>query len=175
VLYLQRGSVTLSVVSKRGKEAILTILSAGTFFGEGCLAGQTVHTATATALVDSSVLTIKKSQVIATLRKNADFAEFLTTHLVQQKARIEEDLVDRVLNSSEKRLARVLLLLSRAAQEESHEDVISKLSQDTLARMIGTTRPRVNFFMNKFRRLGCIDYSNGLRVHPSLLRMILRD
>jgi CRP-like cAMP-binding protein len=131
--------------------------------------------ATATALVDSYVLAFKRRQVLIAIRRNADFAEFFTTYLLQRNARIEEDLVDQLFNSSEKRLARVLLLLAPFGKDERPEDVVTNVSQETLARMIGTTRPRVSFFMNKFRRLGFIDYDNGLRVHRSLLAMILRD
>jgi CRP/FNR family cyclic AMP-dependent transcriptional regulator len=175
VFYLQRGIVKLSVVSKQGKEAVIAIHSAGSFFGEGCLAGQTAQVATATALVDSYVLAFKRRQVLIAIRRNADFAEFFTTYLLQRNARIEEDLVDQLFNSSEKRLARVLLLLAHFGKDERPEDVVPNVSQETLARMIGTTRSRVSFFMNKFRRLGFIDYDNGLRVHRSLLAMILRD
>jgi CRP/FNR family cyclic AMP-dependent transcriptional regulator len=173
VFYLDRGRVKLSVVSKQGKEAVIAILPSGSFFGEGSLAGQTVHMATATAFDDCSVLAFKKTEVLSTIRKNADFAEFFITYLLQRNARIEEDLVDQLFNSSEKRLARVLLLLAHFGKDEEPESV--RVSQETLARMIGTTRPRVTFFMNKFRRLGFIDYKQGLRVHPSLLTMILRD
>ena len=173
VFYLDRGRVKLSVVSKQGKEAVIAILPSGSFFGEGSLAGQTVHMATATAFDDCSVLAFKKMEVLSTIRKNPDFAEFFITYLLQRNARIEEDLVDQLFNSSEKRLARVLLLLAHFGKDEEPESV--RVSQETLARMIGTTRPRVTFFMNKFRRLGFIDYKKGLRVHPSLLTMILRD
>jgi CRP/FNR family cyclic AMP-dependent transcriptional regulator len=173
VFYLERGRVKLSVVSKQGKEAVIAILPAGSFFGEGSLAGQTVHVATATAFVDCSVLSFKKREILVTIRKNPDFAEFFITYLLQRNARIEEDLVDQLFNSSEKRLARLLLLLAHFGKDEAPESV--RVSQETLARMIGTTRPRVSFFMNKFRRLGFIDYEKGLRVHPSLLSLVLRD
>ena len=173
LFYLQRGCVKVSVVSKQGKEAVIAILPPGSFFGEGSLAGQAVHVATATALVESSVLAFKKTEVSATIRTNSAFAEFFIAYLLQRKARIEEDLVDQLFNSSEKRLARLLVLLARVGKDEEAE--IVPVSQDTLARMIGTTRSRVNFFMNKFRRLGFIDYDKGLRVHPSLLTAVLRD
>ena len=173
VFYLQRGRVKLGVVSRQGKEAVIAILPEGSFFGEGSLAGQTVHVATATAFVDCSVLAYKKREILLTIRKNPDFAEFFITYLLQRNARIEEDLVDQLFNSSEKRLARLLLLLAHFGKDEAPESV--RVSQETLARMIGTTRPRVSFFMNKFRRLGFIDYEKGLRVHPSLLAMVLRD
>jgi CRP-like cAMP-binding protein len=173
VFYLERGRVKLAVVSRQGKEAVIAILPPGSFFGEGSLAGQTVHVATATAFVDCAVLAFRKKEILNTIRKNPDFAEFFITYLLQRNARIEEDLVDQLFNSSEKRLARVLLLLAHFGKDEAPEVV--QVSQETLARMIGTTRPRVSFFMNKFRRLGFIDYEKGLRVHPSLLAMVLRD
>ena len=173
IFYLQRGRVRLGVVSRQGKEAVIAILPEGSFFGEGSLAGQAVHTMTATAFVDCSVLAYKKMDILTTIRKNPDFAEFFITYLIQRNARIEEDLVDQLFNSSEKRLARLLLLLAHFETDEASESV--RVSQETLARMIGTTRPRVSFFMNKFRRLGFIDYEKGLRVHPSLLTMVLRD
>jgi CRP/FNR family transcriptional regulator, cyclic AMP receptor protein len=175
VFYLQRGRMKLSLVSTQGKEAVITILPARSFFGEGCLAGQSVQIATATALVDCSVLTFKKKQVIRTIRLYPDFAEFFVTYLLKRAARLEEDLVDQLFHSSEKRLARVLLLLTNLGKDEPPDQVIPNVSQETLARMIGTTRSRVNFFMNKFRRLGFIDYDNGLHVHPSLVKMLLRD
>lgn len=173
LFYLAEGSLKLAIASKQGKEAVIAILPEGSFFGEGCLAGQTVHVATAIALADCSVLAFKKKQVLATIRKDPDFAEFFIAYLVQRNARIEEDLVDQLFNSSEKRLARVLLLLAQFGKDEV-ADVIP-VTHETLARMIGTTRPRVSFFMKKFRRLGLIDYEKGLRIHPSLLTMVLRD
>ena len=173
VFYLERGRIKLGVVSKKGKEAVIAILPPGSFFGEGSLAGQTVHVATATAFIDSAVLAFKKREVLITIRENPDFAEFFITYLLQRNARIEEDLVDQLFNSSEKRLARLLLLLAHFGKDEEPEVV--RVSQETLARMIGTTRPRVSFFMNKFRRLGFVDYKKGLRVHPALLAMVLRD
>lgn len=175
VFYLQRGRMKLSLVSAQGKEAVITILPARSFFGEGCLAGQSIHIATATALEDCSALAFKKKQVIRTIRLYPDFAEFFVTYLLKRTARLEEDLVAQLFHSSEKRLARVLLLLAHFGKDESPNEVIPNVSQETLARMIGTTRSRVNFFMNKFRRLGFIDYDNGLHVHPSLVKMILRD
>ena len=173
VFYLDRGRIKLSVVSQKGKEAVIAILPPGSFFGEGSLAGQTVYVATATAFVDCSVLGFKKREVLTTIRKNPDFAEFFITYLLQRNARIEEDLVDQLFNSSEKRLARLLLLLAHFGKDEEPE--IVRVNQETLARMIGTTRSRVSFFMNKFRRLGFIDYQKGLRVHASLLAIVLRD
>ena len=173
VFYLEHGQVKLAIVSRQGKEAVIAILPAGSFFGEGSLAGQTVYVATASAFVDCSVLGFKKREILAAIRRNPDFAEFFITYLLQRNARIEEDLVDQLFNSSEKRLARVLLLLAHFGKDEEPDAV--QVSQETLARMVGTTRSRVSFFMNKFRRLGFIDYEKGLRVRPSLLAMVLRD
>jgi len=173
LFYLEEGRLKLATVSRQGKEAIFAILPAGSFFGEGCLAGHTVHVATATALTDCSVLAFTKKQVLAAIRKNPDFAEFFITYLLQRNARVEEDLVDQLFNSSEKRLARVLLLLAQFGKEEVADAI--PVTHETLARMIGTTRPRVSFFMKKFRRLGLIDHEKGLRIHPSLLTMVLRD
>jgi CRP/FNR family cyclic AMP-dependent transcriptional regulator len=173
LFYLEQGRLKLAIVSSQGKEAVIAILPEGSFFGEGCLAGQTVHVATATALADCLVVAFKKKQVLSTIRKNPDFAEFFIAYLLQRNARIEEDLVDQLFNSSEKRLARVLLLLAQFGKDEV-ADVIP-VTHETLARMIGTTRPRVSFFMKKFRHLGFIDYEKGLRIHPALLTMVLRD
>ena len=178
VFYLQRGRMKLSLVSRQGKEAVITILPARSFFGEECLAGQSVQRANARALVDCSVMAFKKQQVIRTIRSYPDFAEFFVAYLLKQTARLEEDLVDQLFHSSEQRLARVLLLLANFGKDAPPDEGIPNVSQETLARMIGTTRSRVNFFMNKFRKLGLIDYDHydhGLHVHPSLLRMILRD
>jgi CRP-like cAMP-binding protein len=173
VFYLERGRVKLSVFSRKGKEAVIAILPTGSFFGEGSLAGQTLHVATATAFIDCAVLGFKKRELLTTIRRNPDLAEFFITYLLQRNARIEEDLVDQLFNSSEKRLARLLLLLTHFGKDEEPEVV--RVNQETLAHMIGTTRSRVSFFMNKFRRLGFIDYDKGLRVHPSRLAMVLRD
>jgi CRP-like cAMP-binding protein len=171
--YLRRGLAKLTVVTKDGKEAVIAILPTGSFFGEACLAGQNIHVKTATALTDCSVMSFKKEKVLSTIRRHPDFAEFFIIYLLQRNSRTEEDLVDQLSNSSEKRLARTLVLLAHFGRDEARTDVIvPNVSQETLARMIGTTRSRVNFFMNKFRRLGFIDYDNGLRVHPSLLRMV---
>lgn len=173
LFYLRQGRLEVAIVSRQGKEAVIAILPAGSFFGLECLAGPTVHVATATALADCSVLAFKKKQVLATIRKNPDFAEFFVAYLLQRNAQIVEDLVDQLFNSSEKRLARVLLLLAQFGKDEV-ADVIP-VTHETLARMIRTTRPRVSFFMKKFRRLGFLDYEKGLRIHPSLLTMVLRD
>jgi CRP/FNR family cyclic AMP-dependent transcriptional regulator len=175
VFYLQRGRMKISLVSAQGKEAVITILPAESFFGEGCLAGQSVQVATATALMSCSVLAFKKRQVIRTIRLYPDFAEFFVTYLLKRTAKLEEDLVDHLFHSSEKRLARVLLLLTNFGKDEPPDEVIPNISQETLARMIGTTRSRVNFFMNKFRKLGFINYDNGLHVHRSLVQILLRD
>jgi len=176
VFYLQAGKVKLTVVSQQGKEAVIAILEPGTFLGESCLvAGQTVRTATATALEDSRVVRIDKDAMIRVLHDEPTFAELFMSYLLAQTIRIQEDLVDQLFNSSEKRLARILLLLAHFGKEGKPEPVIAKISQETLAEMIGTTRSRVSFFMNKFRKLGFIDYNGGLYVHSSLLNVVLHD
>ena len=173
VFYIQAGKVKLTVVSKQGKEAVVAILEQGSFFGESCLAGQTVRSATATALEDSSLVRIDKDAMIRVLHEEPAFAELFIAYLLAHTMRIQEDLVDHLFNSSEKRLARVLLLMAHFGKEGKPEPVIAKISQETLAEMIGTTRSRVSFFMNKFRKLGFIDYNGGLRVHSSLLNIVL--
>ncbi len=175
VYYIQAGRVKLTVVSQHGKAAVVAILESGAFFGESCLAGQIVRTATATALEDSTLVRIDKETMIRVLHDEPAFAELFTTYLLAHSIRIEEDLVDQLFNSSEKRLARVLLLLAHFGKEGKPETVIAKISQETLADMIGTTRSRVSFFMNKFRKLGYIDYNGGLHVHSSLLNVVLHD
>jgi CRP/FNR family cyclic AMP-dependent transcriptional regulator len=180
VYYLQRGKVNLTVVSKQGKEAIIGTLLPGSFLGEECLIGESVYAATATARVDCSVLSLMKAQLLASLRKSPELAMFFTAYLLRRNTRIQADLVDQLFNSSEKRLARLLLLLAQSSQDESPASastpyVALDVSQETIARMIGTTRSRVSFFMNKFRRLGFLEYKPGLRVYPSLLSTILRD
>jgi len=175
VFYLETGRVKLTVVSPQGKEAVVSILEHGSFLGESCLAGQTGHPATATALEDSSIVRIDKDAMIQVLHQKPAFAELFTAYLLAHTIRIEEDLVDHLFNSSEKRLARVLLLLAHFGKEGKPEPVIAKLSQETLAEMIGTTRSRVSFFMNKFRKLGFIDYNGTMRVHSSLLNIVLHD
>ena len=175
VFYIQTGKVKLTVVSQQGKEAVVAILDRGAFFGEACLAGQIVRTATATAVEDSSLMRIDKEAMIRVLHEEPAFAELFMAYLLAHTIRIEEDLVDQLFNSSEKRLARVLLLLAHFGKEGKPEPVIAKLSQETLAEMIGTTRSRVSFFMNKFRKLGFIDYNGTLRVHSSLLNVVLHD
>ena len=175
VFYIQRGKVKLTVVSEQGKEAVVAILEQGSFFGESCLAGQTVWTATATALEDASLVRIDKEAMLHVLHKEPTFAELFMSYLLAHSIRIQEDLVDQLFNSSEKRLARVLLLLAHFGKEGKPEPVVAKVSQETLAEMIGTTRSRVSFFMNKFRKLGFIDYNGGMHVHSSLLNIVLHD
>lgn len=175
VFYIQHGQVKLSVVSARGKEAVIAILEARTFFGEGCLAGQPVRMATATALTDCALLRIEKPAMLRVLHAEPAFSALFVSYLLSRNIRIEEDLIDQLFNSSEKRLARVLLLLAHFGKEGKEELVIPRVSQETLAEMIGTTRSRVSFFLNKFRKLGFIDYNGGLRVHSSLLNVVLYD
>ena len=175
VFYLRKGRVKLTVVSRDGKEAIIAILGANDFFGEGCLAGQTRRMASATAMSDSSIMRIDKREVISHLHARPAFTELFLHYVLTRNIRIEEDLVDQLFNSSEKRLARVLLLLANFGKESKPEPLIAKISQETLAEMVGTTRARISFFMNKFRRLGFIEYNGGLHVHGSLLNIILHD
>jgi len=175
VFYIQEGSVKLSVVSQQGKEAVVAILGRGSFFGEGCLAGQLVCMATATSLENSSIVRIDKQAMIDALHDQPTFSELFLTYLLSRNIRIEEDLVDQLFNSSEKRLARTLLLLARYGRHDTVQRSLPKLSQETLAEMIGATRSRVNFFMNKFRKLGLIEYNGGLKVHRSLVSVVLHD
>jgi CRP-like cAMP-binding protein len=174
VFYIQKGR--LSVVSKRGKEATIALLAAGDFLGEECITtDQPVRVAIATAITDCSVLRIGRKEMLRTLHVEHEFSDLFITYLVERHNRTQSDLVDQLFNSSEKRLARALLLLSRFGKEGRSEEVIPKLSQETLAEMIGTTRSRVNFFMNRFRKLGFIDYNHGLIVHSSLLGVVLHE
>ncbi len=176
VFYIQEGKVCLTVVSKIGKEATLGILRAGDFFGEGSLAGQSLRMGSATAMTDCEVLRIEKKAMMEALHREHDFSDLFVAYLLARNIRYEEDLVDQLFNSSEKRLARVLLLLAHFGKEGAPETVIPKISQETLAEMIGTTRSRVSFFMNRFRRLGFVDYGeDGLQVHSSLLNIVLHD
>ena len=175
IFYVQRGKVKLTVVSNAGKEAVIAILDAGDFLGEGCLAGQLVRMATATAMSASSIVRIEKPATIRVLHDEPAFSELFLAYLLSRNMRIEEDLVDQLFNSSEKRLARVLLMLANFGKEGKPEPVIAKISQETLAEMIGTTRSRVSFFMNKFRQLGFIEYNGKLHVHSSLLNIVLHD
>jgi CRP-like cAMP-binding protein len=175
LFYIQEGKVKLTVVSHRAREAVLALLGAGDFFGEGCLAGQQVRMATASAMSQCSLMRLEKAAVIRVLRDEPAFSELFLSHLLARNIRIEEDLVDQLFNSSEKRLARVLLLLANFGKEDKPEPVIPQISQETLAEMIGTTRSRVSFFMNRFRKLGFISYDGGLEVHSSLMNIVLHD
>ena len=175
VFYVQKGKVKLSVVSDSGREAVLGIVGAGDFFGETSLVAQPFRLKAATAIGDSTVIRLAKSAMIGLLRQQPEFSEVFTMHLLSRNIRIEEDLVDQLFNSSEKRLARVLLLLANFGKEGKSEPLMTKISQETLAEMIGTTRSRVSFFMNKFRKLGFIEYNGGLSVHSSLLSVVLLD
>lgn len=175
VFYVQDGGVKLSVLSSAGKEAVVAMLGPGDFFGEGCLAGQPLRMGTATAVVSSALLRIQKRDMVRMLHDNSEFSDRFISHMLTRNIRIEEDLVDQLFNSSEKRLARLLLLLANFGKDGKHETVIPKMSQETLAEMIGTTRSRVSFFMNRFRKLGFIDYNGGLDVHSSLLSIVLHD
>ncbi len=175
VFYLQSGKVKLTVNSPQGKEAVVAILGANDFFGEGCLAGQRRRMSTVTAMADSVIARIEKASVLQVIAKEPAFSEMFIAHLVGRTIRVEADLVDQLFNSSEKRLARLLLLLANFGKEGKPEPLIAKISQETLAEMIGTTRSRVSFFMNKFRKLGLIDYNGGIEVHTSLLNLVLRE
>ncbi len=175
LFYIQKGRVKLTVVSSRGKEAIVGILNPTDFFGAGCFAGQQRRMATAAALSDCSIVRIEKAAALRVIRDEPRFSELLLAYLLSRNIRIEEDLVDHLFNSSEKRLARVLLLLANFGKEHKPEPVIPKISQETLAEIVGTTRARVSFFMNKFRKLGFIEYNGTLEVHRSLLDVVLHD
>jgi len=175
IFCVQKGRVKLSVISKQGKEAVIALLGERDFFGEGCLAGQTRRMATAVAMSDCSIARLEKSATIRALRDDPAFAEKFLSYLLSRNIRIEEDLVDQLFNSSEKRLARVLLLLANFGKEGKPELIIPKISQAMLADIIGTTRSRVSFFMNRFRKMGFIEYNHGLEVHSSLLNVVLHD
>jgi CRP-like cAMP-binding protein len=175
VFYVQAGKVKLSVVSPHGKEAVIVILEPGSFFGEGCLAGQLVHLATATAVDDARIVRIDKQSMLRLLQDDRTFSALFLAYMLARNVRIQEDLVDQLFNSSEKRLARVLLLMAHFGKEGTPEEVIPKISQETLAEMIGTTRSRVSFFMNRFKKMGLIHYDDGLHVHSSLLNIVLHD
>ena len=175
VMYIQRGGVRLSVVSAGGKEAIVALLGPGDFFGEGCLAGQTLRMATATAIVPSSILVVERREMLRVLREEHALSDRFIAHLLGRNIRIEEDLIDQLFNSSEKRLARALLLLARYGQQDRRQKLLPRVSQEQLAEMVGTTRSRINFFMNKFRRLGFIDYNGGLTINTSLLSVVLHE
>ena len=179
VFYIQKGKAKLSVVSEQGKEAVIAILGAGEFFGEGCLAGQAQRIATVTEMADSVLARLEKPAIVEVLHQEPAFSEMFIAHLLGRSIRVEADLVDQLFNSSEKRLAGMLLLLANFGKETKPEPIIAKISQETLAEMIGTTRSRVSFFMNKFRKLGFIAYDGGIErgieVHSSLLNVILHD
>jgi CRP/FNR family transcriptional regulator, cyclic AMP receptor protein len=179
IFYIQKGKIKLTVVSKQGKEAVVAILGVGDFFGEGCLAGQPQRMASASTMSDCSIMRLEKAGVIRLLHDQPAFSALFLHHLLSRNIRIEEDLVDQLFNSSEKRLARVLLLLANFGKESKPEPVIPKISQETLAEIVGTTRSRVSFFMNRFRKLGFVHYNGqftgGLEVHSSLLNVILHD
>jgi CRP/FNR family transcriptional regulator, cyclic AMP receptor protein len=176
VFYIHKGGAKLTVLSGRGKEAVLAILEAGNFFGEGCLAGQRVRMSSVVATIDAtSMLRIEDKEMTRALREHRKFCDFFLRHLLSRNIRIEEDLVDQLFNSSEKRLARALLLVAHYGNGGNPETYVPKISQVTLAEMIGTTRERVSFFMNKFRKLGFIEYNGGLRIHNSLLSIVLHD
>lgn len=175
IFYVQKGKVKLTVLSKRGKEAIVGVLDDKAFFGEQCLAAEPVRVMTATAVEDCSIIRVGKERMLRTLRSNPEFAERFVSYLLSRNKRMHEDLVDHLFNHSEKRLARLLLLLAHYGKNGKAEPVIPKISQETLAEMIGTTRGRVSFFMSRFRQLGLIEYNGGLLVHNSLLNMVLHD
>jgi CRP/FNR family cyclic AMP-dependent transcriptional regulator len=176
VLFIQRGAVKISVLSKAGKEAVVAMLGPGDFFGEGCLAGQPIRIATATAVSRSRILIVPKRKMLGLLHAQRTFSDRFISHMLARNIRIEEDLVDHLFNSSEKRLARTLLLLARYGKNETRTTVLPTLSQEVLAEMIGTTRSRVNFFMNKFRTLGFIQYTNSsLTINNSLMSVVLHD
>jgi len=175
VFYIQKGRVKLTTLSKHGKEAVIAILGARDFLGEACLMGQLVRVASATAIVPSAVLRIEKGEMLRVLQKERALSGFFISYLLSRNLRIEEDLVDQLFNSTERRLARTLLLLARYGKEGNPETVVPEINQETLAEMIGVTRERVNFFMNKFRKLGFIDYNGELQIHSSLLNVVLHE
>jgi CRP/FNR family transcriptional regulator, cyclic AMP receptor protein len=175
VMYLQEGSVKLSVLSKTGKGAIVAMLNAGQFFGEGCLAGQSRRMASATAMGPTTVLVVEKAHMVEMLHNEPALSDHFRIHMLARNIRIEEDLIDQLFNSSEKRLARALLLMARYGNEDEPLHVVHSVSQETLAEMVGTTRSRINFFMNKFRDLGFIEYNGELKVNSSLLSVVLHD
>jgi CRP/FNR family cyclic AMP-dependent transcriptional regulator len=175
VFYIQSGKVKVSVVSEQGKEAVVAMLGTNDFFGEGCLAGQALRIATVAAIMDSVIVRLEKAAIVRVIHREPAFSGMFIAHLLARAIRVEADLVDQLFNSSEKRLARLLLLLANFGKEEKPEPILAKISQETLADMIGTTRSRVSFFMNKFRKLGLIDYNGCIEVHSSLLNVILHD
>ena len=179
VMYIQKGGVKLSVLSKTGKEAVVAMLGPSDFFGEGCQAGQTVRIGTATAITPTTVLEISKNQMVKVLHEQHALSDRFIAHMLSRNVRIEQDLIDQLFNSSEKRLARALLLLARYGKQDKPRQVVAKISQETLSEMVGTTRSRVNFFMNKFKKLGFIEYNGdldaGIQINSSLLSVVLHD
>ena len=175
IFYVLRGKIKIVVTSKQGREAVVAVLGEGDFFGEGCLIAQPLRLATAASMTDAAVMRVEKAEMLRLLHAEPDFAEVFTVHLLTRNSRVEADLADHLFNSSEKRLARALLLLANFGKEGRPEPIIAKITQEMLAEMIGTTRPRVSFFMNKFRKLGFIEYNGRLQVHSSLLSVVLRD
>ena len=175
VFYIQKGKLKISVVSEQGKEAVVAMLGPKEFFGEGCLAGQTKRISTAVTMSAAVISRIEKSTILRLIHEEPEFSELFIAHLLGRAIRVEADLIDQLFNSSEKRLARLLLLLANFGKESDPEPMIAKISQETLAQMIGTTRARVSFFMNKFRKLGFISYNGGIEVHSSLLNAVLQD
>jgi CRP-like cAMP-binding protein len=175
VMYVEKGTVRLSVLSLAGKEAVIALLDDGHFFGEGCLVGQTYRMSTASAMSACTIIVVEKQDMVRQLATRPAFADQFLTHMLTRNIRIEEDLIDQLFNSSEKRLARTLLLLARYGEPAATHRALPKVSQETLAEMVGTTRSRVNFFMNKFRKLGFIEYNGGLKIHNSLMNVLLRD
>src|ERR1700726_2069138 len=175
VFYIQSGKVKVTVVSEQGKEAVVAMLGTNQFFGEGCLAGQARRIATVLTMMDSVIVRLEKAAIVGVIEQEPAFSGMFIAHLLARAIRVEADLVDQLFNSSEKRLARLLLLLANFGKDEKPEPILAKISQETLAEMIGTTRPRVSFFMNKFRKLGLIDYNGSIEVHSSLLNVVLRE
>jgi CRP/FNR family transcriptional regulator, cyclic AMP receptor protein len=175
IFYIQKGKVKLTVISERGKEAVLAVLGTGDFFGEGCLNGPSRRLVTVTTMTDCTFTRVRKTAMIRLLHQEPEFSDMFVSFLLRRNARVEEDLVDHLFNSSEKRLARILLLLAKFGKADRPEPIIPNVNQETLAEMVGTTRSRVNTFMNKFRRLGFIEYNGGLMVRSSLLKIVLRD
>jgi CRP/FNR family transcriptional regulator, cyclic AMP receptor protein len=175
VFYIQKGKVKVTVISEHGKEAVVAILEGDEFFGEGCLAGQTQRISTVSALSESVIVQLEKGAIVRVIHEEPAFSEMFIAHILGRTIRVEADLVDQLFNSSEKRLARLLLLLANFGKDGKPEPIIARISQETLAEMIGTTRSRVSFFMNKFRKLGFIHYNGGIEVHRSLLNAVLHD
>jgi CRP/FNR family transcriptional regulator, cyclic AMP receptor protein len=175
VFYVHKGKLKVSVVSDRGKEAVAAILGPDEFFGEACIAGQNLRLATVSTMTDSTVVRIEKDAMVRLLNEHEEFSKMFTTHVLQRTMRVEADLIDQLFNSSERRLARLLLLLANYGSEGKLEPILAKISQETLAEMIGTTRSRVSFFMNKFRKLGFIKYNGHIEVHKSLLNLVLHE